>query len=79
MVTSLVPSLLHDSAPGIPTCLTERDAERALSLAERTLTARRLRRQSVPPHFRIGKRIAYPLDQLRKWIETQAIGGGVML
>ncbi len=79
MAVSLVPSLFTDSAPGIPTCLTERDAERTLSLAERTLTARRLRRQSVPPFIRIGKRIAYPLDQLRKWIETQAIGGGVVL
>ena len=55
--------------------LSEREAEKALGLQRRTLSARRARRQTVPPHVRVGKRVVYPRHLLLAWIDQQALGG----
>lgn len=71
--------IIQDLDTEVPKGASEREIEKALGLGERTLTARRLRRQPVPPHILVGRRVVYPLHLLRAWIDKQALGSGVLL
>ena len=57
--------------PEIP-CLAmrPREAAKALGISERLLWEWTDR--GVVPHVRLGKRIVYPVDSLRDWLQRQA-------
>lgn len=47
-----------------------REAAKALGISERLLWEWTDR--GIVPHVRLGKRIVYPVDVLRKWLQEQA-------
>lgn len=57
--------------PWIP-CLAmkPREAAKALGISERLLWEWTDR--GIVPHVRLGKRIVYPVDSLREWLQRQA-------
>ena len=65
-----------DSVP-IPTlALRPKDAARALGIGERKLWEITADRTSGIPHFRLGKALLYPVDDLRTWLAERAAKGG---
>lgn len=48
----------------------ELDAERLLGLKPRTLAARRMRRQSMPPHTKMGRAVLYEREVLLAWLRA---------
>ena len=53
--------------------LSRRQAAEFLGISERllwTLTA-----QGTVPHMRIGRRVLYPIDPLRRFVDDQTVGG----
>lgn len=63
-----------------PLAFGPRDAAKALGVSERTLWTWTQNREI--PHIRIGRRVLYPVDVLRKWMAdgcagtSQGKGGG---
>ncbi|MBN1489762.1 MAG: helix-turn-helix domain-containing protein [Phycisphaerae bacterium] len=54
--------------------LSPREAAKALSISERTLWT--MTKSGRVPHTRIGARVVYPVDALRRWLDEQAAKGG---
>ncbi len=50
---------------------TEGEVEALLGFRPRTLAARRLRRQPVPPFVKLGDKTLYPIKALHQWLDTQ--------
>ena len=53
--------------------LSGEEAAAALGVSERTL--RDLRKRSEIPTVRLGHRVVYPVDGLRRWLDRIAVGG----
>jgi excisionase family DNA binding protein len=52
-----------------------REAAKALGISERLLWEWTDR--GIVPHVRLGKRIVYPVDVLREWLQRQALHNAV--
>ncbi len=55
-----------------PLAVGRREAAKALGISERTLWSLTTDATSGIPHFRIGKRVLYPIDELRAWTSARA-------
>jgi excisionase family DNA binding protein len=51
-----------------------REAAKAIGVSERTLWT--WTHNNKIPYIRMGKAILYPVDALRRWLDTTAITGG---
>ncbi len=58
---------------GPPLLVDAKQAATLLAIGERTLWS--LTRASEVPHVRIGRRILYPVDDLKTWVRAQTKGG----
>lgn len=50
------------------------EAAKALGIGERLLWS--MTNRGELPHVRMGRRVLYPVDELRAWLCEQAKGGG---
>jgi len=60
-------------ATDMPLALRPREAAKKLGISPRLLWAKT--QAGEVPHVRIGRRIIYPVQQLREWLAEQATGG----
>lgn len=58
---------------GSPLLVDAKQAATLLAIGERTLWS--LTRAGDVPHVRIGRRILYPMDDLKTWVRAQTKGG----
>jgi excisionase family DNA binding protein len=67
---------IHDPRDGaVPRlALRPKEASQAIGIGARLLW--QLTNQGRIPHVRLGKRVVYPVDQLREWLAEQSKGGG---
>jgi len=59
-----------------PLAIGPRDAANALGISERLLWSITADQTSGIPHFRLGRRVLYPVDQLHEWMTGQVEKGG---
>lgn len=53
--------------------LTTEEAADRLSLSARTLEAWRVKRSDGPPYVKLGRRVAYPIEELDKWAQAKLL------
>jgi hypothetical protein len=64
---------MRDEQQETPLLLDIHEAARKMRISERNLWART--NAGEIPHVRIGGRLLYPVEGLRRWIERQTTGG----
>lgn len=67
------PNAIAPPVPIPPLALRAADAARALGISARQLWS--LTNAGEIPHARIGRSIAYPVDELREWLSRRARSG----
>lgn len=56
--------------------MSARDTARALGISARTLFT--LTKKGIVPHVRLGRRVLYPIAELREWMERRMNRGNAI-
>jgi len=56
--------------------LRRKQAAKALNLSERRID--QLVAEGAIPHFRCGRAVLFPFDQLQAWIAARTVGGAIV-
>jgi hypothetical protein len=66
---------MNDHATETPLLLTPRDAARMLAVSPRKLWAMTFEETPSLPYVRCGRLVRYSVDDLRRWIASETLGG----